>query len=104
MLLYVTDRLEYRYGWNSIRTCIPGSHLCRVTYARCIDTIDSPDVEHMVARNMQSIEINIDRQEMCVKLIIYKNNTVYVGGLFTCWLCDVISLSGNGRNGSASVE
>jgi len=34
-------------------TCIPHGHLHRVTYIRGrIDTIDSPDDEHMVARNM----------------------------------------------------
>jgi len=31
-----------------------------VTYTRCcIDTIDSPEDEHMVARNVWRIEINI---------------------------------------------
>ena len=48
----------------------------RVTYARCrIDTIDSPDDEHMVARNTWSTETNIYGKEMCVKLVIYKNCT-----------------------------
>ena len=42
-----------------IPTCIPDGHLHRVTYTRCIDTIDSPDDEHMAARNMQRTEINI---------------------------------------------
>ena len=38
---------------RSIHTCIPEGHVHRVTYARCrIDKIDSPDDEHMVARNM----------------------------------------------------
>jgi len=42
-----------RTPWISIHTCIPEGHLHIVTYARCrIDTIDSPDDEHMVARNM----------------------------------------------------
>ena len=41
-----------RYGC-SIHTCIADGHLHIVTYARCrIDTIDSPDDVHMVARNM----------------------------------------------------
>jgi hypothetical protein len=41
-------------------TCIPDGHLHRVTYIRCcIDTIDSPDDEHKVARNMQRMEINV---------------------------------------------
>jgi len=38
-----------------IQTCTPNGHLCRVTYiyTRCrIDTINSPDDGHMVARNM----------------------------------------------------
>jgi hypothetical protein len=35
-------------------------HLHRVTYTRsCIDTIDSADDEHEVARNMKRIEIDI---------------------------------------------
>jgi len=57
-----------------VGTCIPDGHLYRVTYARCrIDKIESPDDEHMVARNMQSIEINIYGKELYVKLDIYKN-------------------------------
>ena len=59
---------------GTIHTCIPDGHLHRIAYVKCrIDTIDSPDDEHMVARNMQSIEININRKEMCVKLVICKN-------------------------------
>ena len=38
---------------RSVQTCIPDGHLHRVTYARCrIGTIESPDDEHMVVRNM----------------------------------------------------
>jgi len=38
---------------SSIHTCIPDGHLHRVIYARCrIDTIESPDDEQMVPRNM----------------------------------------------------
>jgi len=38
---------------SSIQTCIPHGHLHTVTYNRGrIDTIDSPDDEHLVARNM----------------------------------------------------
>jgi len=74
MSLYVGERLVCRFGWNSVQTCIPDGHPHRVTYARChIDTNDSPDDEHMVARNTYSIEINIYRKELCVKLVIYKN-------------------------------
>ena len=39
--------------WPSICTCIPHGHLHRVTYTRGrIDTIDCPEDEHLVARNM----------------------------------------------------
>jgi len=38
---------------DGIYTCIPDGHLHTVTYARCrIDAIESPDDEHLVARNM----------------------------------------------------
>jgi hypothetical protein len=37
------------YHKISIHTSIPHGHVHRVTYARCIDTIDSPYDEHMVA-------------------------------------------------------
>ena len=45
------DRLVCRFGRN-VQTCIPDGHLHRATYTRCIDTIDSPDDENGVARNM----------------------------------------------------
>jgi len=57
-LVYVNcvgDRLVCRFGWNciSIQTGTFDGHLHRVTYTRCrINTIDSPDDEHMGARNM----------------------------------------------------
>jgi len=35
-----------------IQTCTPNGYLYRVTYTRCIDTINYPDDEHMAARNM----------------------------------------------------
>jgi len=45
--------------WRSGRTGIPDCHLHKVIHTRwCIDTIDSPDDEHWVARNMQRSEIN----------------------------------------------
>ena len=48
---YVGDLVIYRFGWN--QACIPHGHLHTVTYTRGrIDTIDSPDDEHLVARNM----------------------------------------------------
>jgi len=47
-----------------------------VTYTRCrIDTTDSPDDEHTGALNMQRIDINTYKKEMCVKLVIYENYT-----------------------------
>jgi len=74
MSLCVGDRLVCRSGQDP--TCIPDGHLHRVTYTRClIDTIESPDDEHGVARNMERIEINIYKKKMCVKLVIYKNYT-----------------------------
>ena len=40
-------------GTGSIETCIPHGHLHTVTYTRGrIDAVDSPDDEHLVARNM----------------------------------------------------
>jgi hypothetical protein len=62
--------------WCAGATCTPNSHLYRVTCTRCrIDTINSPDDGHITARNMQRIEINIYKKELCVKLIIYKDYT-----------------------------
>ena len=53
-------------GDSSMHTRIPDCYLHRVTYVRCrIDKIEPPDDEHMVARNMQSIEINIYGKELC---------------------------------------
>jgi hypothetical protein len=52
MSLFVGDRLVCRSERN-LPTCTRNGHLHRVTYTRCcIDTIDSPDDEHRVARNM----------------------------------------------------
>ena len=49
--------MEYEPSFTE--TCTRNGHQHRVTYTRCcIDTIDSPDDEHEVARNMQRIEIN----------------------------------------------
>jgi len=49
MSLYVGDRVVCRFRWN----CMPNGHPHRVTYIRSrIETIDTRDVEHLVARNM----------------------------------------------------
>jgi len=59
-----------------IQTCTPDGHLHRVTYTRCrIDKINSADDEHMSARNMYRIEINIHEKELCVQLVLYKDYT-----------------------------
>jgi hypothetical protein len=49
-----SDRLVCRSVRNlTLPTCILDGHLHRLTHATCcIDTIDSPDDEHEVARNM----------------------------------------------------
>jgi hypothetical protein len=48
-----------------IQTCTPDGHLHRVTYARChIYTINSPDDEHMSARNIQRFGININEKRI----------------------------------------
>jgi len=47
-----------RVGRN-FPTCKRNGHRHRVTYTRgCIDTVDSLDDEHEVARNMSRIETN----------------------------------------------
>jgi len=56
-----------------VQTCTPNVHLYRVTYTKCIDTINSPDDGHMAARNMKRIEIYIHEKELCVKLVIHKD-------------------------------
>jgi len=49
MSLYVGDHFVCR----SSRTCTRNDHRHRVTYTRgCTDTVDSPDDEHGVARNV----------------------------------------------------
>ena len=70
MSLYIGDRLVCRFG-RSVQTCIRDGHLHGVTYTRFrIDTIESPDDEHLKARNMYRIEINIYKKELCLKLVI----------------------------------
>jgi len=53
--------------WTSyIQTCIPHGHLHKVTYTRGrIDTVDSPDYERLVARNMYRIGINKYKKKNC---------------------------------------
>ena len=65
----VDDRLVCR----GICSCIPDGHLHRVTYTRCIDTNNSPDHGHIAVRNMWRVEISIHEKELCVKLVIYKD-------------------------------
>jgi hypothetical protein len=52
MSLCVGDRVMCK-SESSFPPCTRHSHQYRVTYTRdCIDTIDSPDDEHEVARNL----------------------------------------------------
>jgi len=66
----IDDRLVCRFA-PAHQTVV---YMYRVTNTRCIDTINSPDDGHMPARNMYRIEINIHEKELCVKLVIYKDN------------------------------
>ena len=52
------------------RTSKPAYQMVRVIYTRYrIDTIASPDDEHVNDRNMQGLEINVYKKELCVKLV-----------------------------------
>jgi hypothetical protein len=80
LIVIKTVSLPYRHAfsvqvWMSLlQTCTLNGHLYRVTYTRCrIDTKLYPDDGHMAARNMQRIEINIHKKDLCVKLVIYKD-------------------------------
>ena len=76
MSLSIDDRLVCSFGWVSSKPAQPNGRLYRLTYARCrIDTINSPDDGHMAAQNMKKIEINVHENELCVKLVIYKDYT-----------------------------
>ena len=76
MSFYVGDCLVCRFGWSSVQTYIPDSHLHRMTYTRYhIDTTESPDDEHLNAQNMQRIEKKHTQKELCVKLVIKQNYT-----------------------------
>ena len=47
---------------GKVPTCTRNGHRHRVTYTRyCIFTVDTPDDEHEVARNMFRIEINTEK-------------------------------------------
>jgi len=67
MSLYVGDRLVCRFGWSSIQTCTLDGHVHRVTYTRCIDTINSPDDERMSVRNMYRSGIDIYEKKRIVR-------------------------------------
>ena len=58
---------------------VPGMcHLHRVACTRYrIDTIESPDDEHLNARYMQRIEINMYKKELYVKLVIRTSKPAY---------------------------
>jgi hypothetical protein len=46
-----------------------------VTYNRYrINTIDSPDDVHRSAQNMYRTGIDVNEKELCIKLVVYKNN------------------------------
>jgi len=65
MSLYVGECRVCRFGWSSNQTCILDAHLHRVTYTRCrIDSIVSPDDEHMSARNVGRFGINIHKKRI----------------------------------------
>ena len=51
--------------WVETQICIPDGHLHTVTYTRCrIDTINSPDDDHMSARNMYRFGINVHEKRI----------------------------------------
>jgi hypothetical protein len=65
--------------WNSIPPSIPDSHPHRITSTKChINTVVSPDDGHIVARNTQRIEINIQRKIVHQVCFIYKMKPVIV--------------------------
>ena len=77
MSLYVGDRVVCRFRWN------------RVTYTRGrIDTIDCPDDEHLVARNMKRIGINKCKKKIVLQvgylqryLIVVVFSSIFYGSL-----------------------
>ena len=72
---------------SSIQTCIPHGHLHRVTYTRGrIDTTDSPDDEHLDARNMYTIGIYKYTKNNCA------SNWSFIKINKPCLKCIVIDL------------
>jgi len=73
--------------------CIPDSHPHRVTNTKCrVDTVISPDVGHIVTRNMKRKEINIRRKIVHQGGFIYKIIAciiiiLYVGLSLMYWPC-----------------
>jgi len=65
-----------------------------VTYTRCcIDTIDSPDDEHKVARNMCRIDINIYKRDcasgwLFIRVIPNAQSVYAVSGTSRCLFSD----------------
>jgi len=56
---------------DRIPPCIPESHPYRITSTKCrINTVVSPDDEHIVPRNMERKEINI-LKKLCTKLALF---------------------------------
>jgi len=83
---------------RSSLTCITDGHQHRAIYTRkCIDTIDSPDDEHWVARNMYRSEIHTLKK--CVKLLVNTNCRKFFGfhsDAFSVSVClgyDTVSMS-----------
>ena len=91
MSLYVGDRVA----------CIPHGHLHRATYIRGrIDTIDSPDDEHLVARKMYRNGINKYKKKNCASSWLFTKNVNITchfpdSGQFALWTINWKVLSGD---------
>ena len=86
MSFCVGDRPVCRSGRNHsfFPTCIPDGHLHRMTYTRCcIVTIDSPDDEHKVARNIYRIEINVYKRNCASSWLLIRIRTLLSYCLFS---------------------
>ena len=60
--------------YRELEACIPHGHLHTVTYTRGrIDTIDSPDDEHLVARNIYRIGIRKYKKKNCASSWLFTN-------------------------------